>query len=197
MRTHTGEDPEIYQIRTQNQAKQDDWSKETRKKCPIKVIQTTTRAWLSLWAHPCVYPHMLYSFLPNKHIMYFTTFRLYVEIHFYATNGPGRCHWPLVPGGLAARIWCSHCCDPTSISGWEPKPSFKPLLAKATWDHFMGPKPGIGYLSRNCQQVDEWRLANWWPERVWLYPELCKTAHHLPAAALSACLLVKKGYNGI
>ena len=33
------EDPKINQVWTQNQAKQDDWSKETRKKCPVKVIQ--------------------------------------------------------------------------------------------------------------------------------------------------------------
>ena len=35
MRAHTWEDPEINKIWTQNQAKQDDWPKETRKKCPI------------------------------------------------------------------------------------------------------------------------------------------------------------------
>ena len=78
MHRHTGEDPEIYQIRTQNQAKQDDWSKETQKKCPIKVIQTAMRARLSLWAHPCVYPHILYPFFfsPNKPFTCFTTFCL-------------------------------------------------------------------------------------------------------------------------
>ena len=36
----------MYQIQTQKQAKQDDWPKETQKKCPIKVIQTNTRAGL-------------------------------------------------------------------------------------------------------------------------------------------------------
>ena len=39
----TWENPEIYQIETVNQANQDDWPKETWKKCPIKVIQTATR----------------------------------------------------------------------------------------------------------------------------------------------------------
>ena len=34
--THMREDPEISQIQTQNPAKQDDCSKETWKKCPIK-----------------------------------------------------------------------------------------------------------------------------------------------------------------
>jgi len=31
----TWEDPEIRHIQTQNQAKQDDWPKETQKKCPM------------------------------------------------------------------------------------------------------------------------------------------------------------------
>ena len=134
MRMHTWEDPEINQIQTQNQAKQDDWSKETQKKCPIKVIQTTTRARLSLWSRPCVYPHVLYCFPPNKYFTCFTSFRLYVEIHVYTADGPGPCHWPLVPGGLVAGIQRSHCRCPTSISGWEPKSCFKPLQAEATQD---------------------------------------------------------------
>ena len=66
------EDPEINQIQTQNQVKQDDWPKETRKKCPI-------------WALPWVYP---FFFQKN-------TFRLYAETHFYTVDGPRPCHWPL------------------------------------------------------------------------------------------------------
>ena len=48
---HTWEDPEIYQIQTVSQANQNDWSKETWNKYPIKVIQTAMRVqlWLSLW----------------------------------------------------------------------------------------------------------------------------------------------------
>ena len=33
MHVHTGEDPEINQIQTQNQVEQDDWLEETKKKC--------------------------------------------------------------------------------------------------------------------------------------------------------------------
>ena len=76
-----------------------------------------------------------YSFSPNKHFICFTTFRLYVEVHFYTADGPGPCHRPLVPGGLVARIRHSHCCSLTSISGQEPKSCFKPLQAEATLDH--------------------------------------------------------------
>ena len=35
---HTREDTEIHQIRTLNQANQNDWPKETQKKCPIQMI---------------------------------------------------------------------------------------------------------------------------------------------------------------
>ena len=36
-------------------------------------------------------------FPPNKHFTCFTIFRLYVEIHFFIVDGPGPCHWSLVP----------------------------------------------------------------------------------------------------
>ena len=44
--------------------------------------------------------------------------------------------WPLVPGGLVARILHSHCHGLTSVSGRELKPYFKPPQSRATWDHF-------------------------------------------------------------
>ena len=100
----------MYQIRTQNHAKQDDWSKETRKKCPVSMIQTATRVQLSLSEPTRVSTHTYCTlFPPNKHFTGFTTFRLYVEIHFFTADGPGPCHWSLVPGGLVAGIQCSHC----------------------------------------------------------------------------------------
>ena len=46
----------------------------------------------SLWACQCVYPH-LHFFPPDKHIVSFTTFHLYVEIHFYKADKPGSCPW--------------------------------------------------------------------------------------------------------
>ena len=48
----------------------------------------------------------------------FTTSHLYTEVHFYTADGPGSCHWPLVPGGLVARIKYSHCHSLTSVFGW-------------------------------------------------------------------------------
>ena len=43
MGVHAREGPEIYQIQTVNQAHQNDWPKETRKKYPIKVMRTARR----------------------------------------------------------------------------------------------------------------------------------------------------------
>ena len=132
---HTWEDPEIYQIRTPNQAKQDDWSKESQEKCPIKVIQTTTRARLSLSEPAYVSIHTYCTlFPPNKHFTRFTTLHLYVGIHFYTADSPGPCHWPLVPGGLVARIQPPHCRCRASVSGRELKSCFKLLQVKATRD---------------------------------------------------------------
>ena len=46
MHANTWGDLEIHQMWTVNQGDQNDWPKETQKKCPMKVIQTATRAQL-------------------------------------------------------------------------------------------------------------------------------------------------------
>ena len=130
MHAHTWENSEIRQIQILNQAKQDDWPKETQKKCPIKVIQTTLRAQLSLWACTCIYPHVLF-FLPTKHFTCFTTFCLYVQIPFCTGDRSQSCHWPLVLGGLVARIQYFHWLH---VSGQKAKPCSKPLQAEASQD---------------------------------------------------------------
>ena len=71
---------------------------------------------------------VLFSLLTNT---YFSTFRFYVETHFYTTDGPGP-SLATVPGGLVVRIQCFHCCGPTSISDQEQKSCFKPLQVKAS-----------------------------------------------------------------
>ena len=135
MRVHTWEDPEIYQIWTVNQANQNDWSKETWKKYPIRVIQTATRVRLSdslpIWVLLCDCPHVLYFSLLNKCFTCSIAFHLCgnsflqsQRIRAYITD-----HW-------------SSCEDlvfslpqPSPISGGEPKTHFKTLQAKATGDH--------------------------------------------------------------
>ena len=63
---HTWEDPETDQVWTVNQANQNDWPQETRKKGPVTVIQITTRAHSvplsASLSPPCVSPRVLDSF---------------------------------------------------------------------------------------------------------------------------------------
>ena len=96
-----------------------DWPKETQKKYPIKVIQTTRSSeTLSPWVCLCVYSHVLYSFFPLNTLLA-SLLSVFVRILSCQAKGPG----PLsLTTGLVARISCCHHCEPASISGWEPKP---------------------------------------------------------------------------
>ena len=51
----------------------------------LLVIQTTTRAQLSEPVHVSLF--VIFS-PPNKHFTCFTTFHLFVKIHFYKANAP-------------------------------------------------------------------------------------------------------------
>ena len=119
-----------------NQPNQNDWPKDTQKKCPIKVIQTATRVRLrdslslSLSLPMCL-PTCTVYFLPLINSSLPSLLSNFVEILFCKGEGAG----PLsLTTGLVARIWCSHHRDPASIPTWEPKPCFKPLQAEATRD---------------------------------------------------------------
>ena len=70
---YTWEETEINQIWTLNQAIQHDWLKETQKKCPINVIQTTMRARLLLQLHLCVSPHVKVKMKLFRHVQLFVT----------------------------------------------------------------------------------------------------------------------------
>ena len=145
MSFHTWKDPEIYQIWLQDYTNQNDWPKETWKKWPIKVIQTAMRGWLStlsLWACPCVYPHILYSFPPNKHFVGFSTFCLCGN-SFWQNQ---RVRVLSLTTGLVARMWCSHHLDLSSVSGWELKPSFKSLQAEVIQDHPRSVRPSSWFV---------------------------------------------------
>ena len=69
MHAYTWEGPAIFQIWTVNQTNQNDWPKETQKKCPIKVIQTAVRLWLSpslsLSLPMCLSMHCFYCSVDN------------------------------------------------------------------------------------------------------------------------------------
>ena len=95
MCAHTWEVSEIHQIRTQNQAKQDDSPKETQQQLSIWVIQTTTRVRLSLKsAHVSTHTYRT-LFPPNKHFTCFTTFCLCGN-SFLQSWRARPCHWSLV-----------------------------------------------------------------------------------------------------
>ena len=104
--------------------------KETQKKCPITMIQTATRVQLrvSLRVLPCVCPHVLYFFPPNKYFTGFTAFHLCGNSFLQSW----RARALSLITGLMVGIQCSYHCDPTSVSGWVPKPHFKLLQAKVT-----------------------------------------------------------------
>ena len=127
----TWEDPEIYQIWTVNQANQNDWLKETQKRCPIKAIQTSMRVRLSHsvspWVCLCVQPHVLYIFPLSKYSTCFVTFPL-CEILFCKAEGPGVLS---LTTGLVAGIRCFHLCDPAQSLSVNQAP----LQAISSWGH--------------------------------------------------------------
>ena len=143
---HKWENPEINQIQTQKQAKQNDWSKETWKKCPIKVVQTTTRVRLSdslsLSESVHVSIHMNYTLFLLINTC-FNTFHLWGSSFLQSWRTTALS----LTTSLAARIWCFHHCGLTSVSGQEPKPCFKSLQAEATWDQLDTITPCLGSLS--------------------------------------------------
>ena len=124
---HIWEDTEIYQIGTVNQANHNDWPKEFPPKYPIKVIQTAMRARLS-----DSLSLSLPMYLSTRTVLFFllistllaSLLSIFVGILFCKVKGPAPCHW------VVARIWCSHCHNSTSISGWEPKARSKFLPGK-------------------------------------------------------------------
>ena len=128
---YTWKDPEIYQIGTMNQTSQNDWPKETWKKCPIKVSQTVMRMRfsnslsLSLAVHPS---QVLSFFLLLINSLLVSLLSIFVRILFWKAKGPES--MSLTPGPVA-RIWYFHSRDLASISGWEPKPGSKLLQVEA------------------------------------------------------------------
>ena len=77
-----GDQPEIYQVQTQNQANQNDWPKEAWKKCPEELIEITMRVWLWLWHSQswrgvmlsdsaCVSIHMNCTLFPSWYLLHY------------------------------------------------------------------------------------------------------------------------------
>ena len=120
MHVPTWEDPEINHVRTVKQANHNDWPKETWKKYPIKIIQTTIRMLLSnsLPESDCMSIHtycILFFLLINTLLA--SLISILVEILFCKAKGPG----PLsLTTGLVARIWCFYCYDSAQSLAGSP-----------------------------------------------------------------------------
>ena len=115
--------PEIYQIWTVNQAKQNAWLKETLKKGPIKALQLSwgcNSATLSLPESACVSIHMHCTFSLLINTLLVSLLSLFVKFFSAKPKGEGSCHWPLVwwlGSGVFSGLW------PSPISGWEQRPT--------------------------------------------------------------------------
>ena len=145
MREHTWEDPEIQQIWTVNQANQNDWSKETRKNCLIKVIQPATRARFSdsvpLSLHMCLSTRTL--FLPNNTLFYYI-----LSLWEFFSD-------------LVARILSSHHHDPAQFPAGIPSPA--PSCCRLTPPRIKVTRPGdLPLTSCSCRTDNSAQ-----PHRVW------------------------------
>ena len=83
--------------------------------------------------------------LPTSSVLFFlpintllaSLLSISVEIHFFTADGPGPCRWPLVPGGLEARIQCSHCHSRRrSVAG--PEILLQAAAGRGNRDHVYG-----------------------------------------------------------
>ena len=86
---------------------------------------------MTLWAHPCVYPHVLFFFFPKWTLCWFHYLLCLCGNSFLQNQ---RARALSLATGLVARIQHSHYHGLTAVSGWKLKPCFKPLQTKATWD---------------------------------------------------------------
>ena len=106
-----------------------DWPKETQKKCPMKVIQTTMRVRLrdspSELARVFIHTYCPYFFPLNKYFTCFTTFHLCGNsfLQSWGARALVTDHWSTG----------SHHHNLVSISGWEWKPHFKLLQAEGSF----------------------------------------------------------------
>ena len=99
-------------------------TKETWNKCPIEVLQTSTRAWPrdsgSLPKSTHVSTHTYGAFFPlDEYSTWFTTFCLCGN-SFLQRQKPGPL---LLTTGLVARIWCSHRRDAAQSLAGNPSPA--------------------------------------------------------------------------
>lgn len=96
-----------------------------------------------------VYPHVLCSLPPNNHFICFTTFCLCGNSFLQSQEA----RVLSLTIGLVVRIWCSHHCDPDSISGWWAQ---TPLQAAADWGP---PRSDLVWQLGNLESQDKPRAS--------------------------------------
>ena len=102
---------------TGNQGNQNDWPKETQKTCPIKVIQTATRAQRETLSEPAPASVHVHRALHLLHCLPSSWGPFSAKLR---ARGPVTDHW-------------SDATRP--LSGWGPKPHHKPSQARANRHH--------------------------------------------------------------
>ena len=115
----------MYQIWTQDQAKQDDRPQEPGR----NAHESDSNYHKGATPSPpvCLSQGTVVFFLLINSSL-FSLLSFFVEILFCKAEGPGPLS--LTTGQVARNLGLNH--GPTSISGPEPKPCFKPLQIKAT-----------------------------------------------------------------
>ena len=147
-------------IQAQNPAKQGDWPKEARKRCPVSDSGRHEGTALPLRPPGCLSTSTLFP--PNKHWTCFITFRPCGNSFLQSRRARA-----LSPAtGPVARIQ-----HPTSVSGQGLKSCFKPLLAEATRDqdtfvleHCGESRPKTGGGVTQSFQATHWK-DTWFPFR--------------------------------
>lgn len=98
-------------------------TKENQEEIPHTSDLNFHRARLS--ESTCVSIHMywtLFFLLLIIHTLHVSLLAIFWGFFLCKAKEPRALSWTTC---VVARIWCSHCCDPALISGWEPKPCFK------------------------------------------------------------------------
>ena len=144
------------------------WTRQIKMIGPRKPRRNAPYKWFklprgrdSLWAHLCVYPLVLYSFLLINTLLV-SLLSVFLGILFLQSR---RARTLSLTPGLVAGIRRSHCRDPTLITGQELKPCFKPLQAEVTRDQSYIRKEEIWH-SREIESNSLFSF-NFWPN-AWL-----------------------------
>ena len=130
--THMQEDPEISQRQTQNRQSKTIGQRKPGGNAPKKWFKLS-QGQDSPLAHLCLSTHTVLFLLVNTSLTSLIPVSIWKLPADYPADGPEPCHWPLSLA-CSGQHSAFSLLLPTSGSGQEPKPCFKPLQAEATYD---------------------------------------------------------------